>query len=90
MAAIRFILKKDKTNAKGEHPIVLRLADSNNKRTHFATGFYSTEQYFDTSIQGGHFYQGRGVKTFYVERKEEDGRTKQYSNKEAKIGRAHV
>ena len=83
MATIRIILKKDKTNAKGEHPIVLRLADSNNKRAHFATGFYSTEQYFDTSKNGGRFFQGRGVKSFNVERKEEDGRTKTYTNKEA-------
>ena len=83
MAATRIILKKDKTNAKGEHPIVLRLADSNNKRTHFSTGFYSTEKYFDTSSNGGHFFQGQGVKTFYVERKEEDGHIKRYSNKEA-------
>lgn len=83
MAAIRIILKKDKTNAKGEHPVVLRLADSNNKRAHFATGFYSTEQYFDTSLNGGLFFQGRGVKSFTVERKEEDGSTKVYTNKEA-------
>lgn len=83
MAAIRFILRKDKTNTKGEHPIVLRLADSNNRRAHFVTGFYTTEQYFDTSKDGGRFFQGRGVKSFNVERKEEDGRTKTYTNKEA-------
>ena len=84
MATIRVILRKEKTNAKGEHPVALRLADSNNKRAHFATGFNSTEQFFDTSKEGGgRFFQGRGVKTFYVERKEEDGRIKLYSNKEA-------
>ena len=84
MATIRIILRKEKTNAKGEHPVALRLADSNNKRAHFATGFNSTEQCFDTSKEGGgRFFQGRGVKTFYVERKEEDGRIKLYSNKEA-------
>ena len=59
MATIRTVLKKSKTNAKGEHPIVLRLADSDNKRTHFFTGFYSTEDKFDTSKDGGRFFQGR-------------------------------
>ena len=83
MATIRTVLKKSKTNAKGEHPIVLRLADSDNKRTHFFTGFYSTEDKFDTSKDGGRFFQGRGVKAFTVERKEEDGSTKTYTNKEA-------
>lgn len=83
MATIRTVLKKSKTNAKGEHPIVLRLADSDNKRTHFFTGFYSTEDKFDTSKDGGRFFQGRGVKAFMVERKEEDGSTKIYTNKDA-------
>ncbi len=83
MATIRTVLKKSKTNAKGEHPIVLRLADSDNKRTHFFTGFYSTEDKFDTSKDGGRFFQGRGVKAFTVERKEEDGSTKIYTNKDA-------
>ena len=83
MAAIRMILKKSKTNSKGEHPVLLRLADSDNKRATFTTGFYSTEKYFDTSKDGGRFFQGRGVKAFTVERKEEGGAVKQYSNKEA-------
>ena len=83
MATLRIILKKDKRNAEGEYPVVLRLADSDNKRAHFFTGFYSTEKYFDSSRDGGRFYQGKGVKAFDVERKEEDGRTKVYTNKEA-------
>lgn len=83
MATIRIILKKDKINANGEHPIVLRLADSENKRAHFSTGFSSTDQHFDSSKEGGRFYQGKGVRSFTVERKEEDGRTKVYTNKEA-------
>ena len=83
MAAIRIILKTDKTNAKGEHPVALRLADSNNKRAHFYTGFYSTDKYFDTSKDGGRFFQGRGIKQFSVERKEEGGVTQTYTNKEA-------
>jgi integrase len=83
MATVSVFLKKSKTNSKGEHPIVLRLADTENKRAYFATGFYSTEKYFDTSKDGGRFFQGRGVKAFTVERKEEDGSTKTYTNKEA-------
>lgn len=83
MAVIRIVLKKDKTNAKGEHPVVLRLADSDNKRAHFSTGFYATEKQFDASKSGGRFYQGRGIRPFNVERKEEDGRIKVYTNKEA-------
>lgn len=83
MATIRMILKKEKTNSKGEHPIALRLADADNRRVHFYTGFYSTEKFFDTSKNGGRFFQGKGVRAFYVERKEEDGSTKTYKNNEA-------
>ena len=84
MATVSTFLKKSKTNSKGEHPIVLRLADSDNKRAYFSTGFYSTEKYFDTSKEGGgRFFQGRGFKEFTVERKEEDGSTKIYTNKKA-------
>ena len=83
MAAIRIILRKDAPNKKGEYPICLRIADSNNKRINFVTGFYSTDKFFDSSRDGGRFFQGKGVKAFTVERKEEDGRLKVYTNKEA-------
>ena len=83
MATVSVFLKRSKTNSKGEHPIVLRLADTENKRAYFSTGFNSTEKHFDTSKEGGRFFQGRGVKSFTVERKEEDGSTKVYTNKEA-------
>lgn len=83
MATIRIVLKKEKTTPAGEHPVVLRLADSNNKRIQIATGFNSTERFFDTSKEGGRFFQGKGVKSFNVVRKEEDGSTKIYTNKEA-------
>lgn len=83
MAVIRIILRKNKKNSKGESPVVLRLADSDNKRAEFSTGFSSTEKYFDTSKEGGRFFQGKGVKAFTLERKEEDGRVKVYTNKEA-------
>lgn len=71
MATISIILKKSKTNSKGEHPVVLRLADNTNKRAYFSTGFSSTEKQFDTSC--GRFVQGRGHGSFNVQRKEEGG-----------------
>ena len=77
------ILRKEKQNSKGVAPVVLRLADSENKRSYFMTGFYTTDKYFDTSKEGGRFFQGKGVKAFTLKRKEEDGRTKEYTNKEA-------
>ena len=81
MATISIILKKSKTNSKGEHPVVLRLADNTNKRAYFSTGFSSTEKQFDTSC--GRFVQGRGHGSFNVQRKEEGGGTKEYTNKDA-------
>lgn len=83
MTALRMILRKEKQNSKGVAPVVLRLADSENKRSYFMTGFYTTDKYFDTSKEGGRFFQGKGVKAFTLKRKEEDGRTKEYTNKEA-------
>lgn len=81
MATISIILKKSKTNSNGEHPVVLRLADKTNKRAYFSTGFFSTDKQFDTSC--GRFVQGRGHGSFTVQRKEEGGGNKEYSNKEA-------
>lgn len=81
MATISIILKKSKTNANGEHPVVLRLADANNKRTYFSTGFSSTEKQFDVTC--GRFYQGRGIPAFTVKRKEDGGGVKDYTNREA-------
>ena len=83
MATISIILRKSKTNSKGEHPIVLRLADRGDKKAYFSTGFFSTEKRFDSGANGGRFIQGKGVKTFTVERKEEGGGIKTYTNKEA-------
>jgi site-specific recombinase XerD len=83
MSTVSTFLKKSKTNAKGEHPVVLRLADSGNKRVYFSTGFYATEKQFDTSSKGGRFFQGKGVRPFNLERKEEGGKTVAYTNKTA-------
>lgn len=81
MASISIFLKKSKTNSKGEHPVVLRLADSGNKRSYFSTGFTSSEKLFD--VEAGRFYQGKGIKSFFVSRKEDGGGVNTYSNKEA-------
>ena len=81
MATISIILKKSKTNSKGEHPVTLRLSDSNNKRAYFSTGFTCKENHFDSSC--GRFCQGRGVTSFKVLRKEDGGGVKEYSNREA-------
>ena len=50
---------------------------------YFSTGFYSTEDRFDSGPDGGRFIQGKGVKSFDVERKEEGGEIRVYKNKEA-------
>ena len=81
MAKVSIILKKSKTNSKGEHPVLLRLADNTNKRTTFSTGFSASETQFDTSC--GRFFQGRGRGSFSVLRNEDGGGTKKYTNKEA-------
>lgn len=78
MATVSTILKKNKSNDKGEHPIYLRLADSGDKKTYFFTGFYGTEKSFDT--KAGRYNQGKGIKAFDVERKEDGGAIKIYKN----------
>ena len=82
MAKIRTILKSS-TDADGNHPVLLMLSDRG-KRSYFATGFSSDAGKFDDSLEGGgRFVQGRGVKSFSIYRKEEDGSIVEYSNKEA-------
>lgn len=53
------------------------------QRSYFTTGFFAAPQEFDDGKDAGRFIQGRGIRAFLVERKEEDGSTKNYSNKEA-------
>lgn len=48
------------------------------------------EKEFDASKQGGRFHQGRGVRPFYVKRKEDDGSVKVYSNKDANVVLANM
>lgn len=81
MAKIRTILKSTK-DADGKHAVLLMLSDRG-KRAYFSTGFSASENEFDDSRKGGRFQQGRGIKVFNVERKEEDGSIKVYTNKEA-------
>lgn len=83
MATVSVFLKKSKSNSKGQHPLVLRIADSGNRRLYFSTGFYTSDEYFDSSSDGGRFFQGKGVKSFLIERREETGEVKSYTNKEA-------
>lgn len=91
------IIRHDTASGEGRQPIYLLLSDRG-KRKKFATGFTATEdewyyeefekRYRDGRVEKcrkdeGQFNQGRGVKEFLVERKEEDGSLKQYTNKDA-------
>ena len=81
MATIRSILKSSK-DADGRYPILLCISDRG-KRAYFSTGFSATEKEFEVTKDGGRYIQGKGIKKFYVDRKEEDGSIKSYSNMEA-------
>ena len=81
MATIRSILKSSR-DADGRYPILLCISDRG-KRAYFSTGFSATEKEFEVTKEGGRFIQGKGIKKFYVDRKEEDGSIKSYSNMEA-------
>lgn len=81
MTTIRIVLKSSGSK-NGRFPVMLRVSDRGD-REYFSTGFTATEKEFDGSKNGGRFLQGRGVRPFQVTRKEEDGSTKVYSNKDA-------
>lgn len=81
MAVIRTILKST-ADANGRHQVLLMLSERGT-RAYFTTGFTAGSDEFDASKEGGRFHQGRGVRAFTVERKEEDGSIKSYTNKEA-------
>lgn len=81
MATIRSIMKSTK-DADGRYPILLCISDRG-KRAYFSTGFSATEKEFEVTKEGGRYIQGKGIKKYYVERKEEDGSIKSYSNMEA-------
>ena len=81
MATIRSIMKSTK-DADGRYPILLCISDRG-KRAYFSTGFSATEKEFEVTKEGGRFIQGKGIKKFYVDRKEEDGSIQSYSNMEA-------
>ena len=66
----------------GRYPILLCISDRG-EREYFATGFNATKKEFDDSKHVGRFIQGRGIPSFNVERKEEDGSLRTYSNKTA-------
>lgn len=81
MAVIRTILKST-ADANGRHQVLLMLSERGT-RAYFTTGFTAGPDEFDASKDGGRIHQGRGVRAFTVERKEEDGSNKSYTNKEA-------
>ena len=81
MTKIRTLLKSS-ANADGRHQVLLVLSDRG-KREYFNTGFSATTKEFDASSKVGRFVQGRGIPAFKVERQEEDGSRKTYTNKEA-------
>ena len=81
MTKIRTILKSSK-RADGKQDVLLLLSDRG-KREYISTGFAATPKEFDADKSVGRFHQGKGIPTFHVERKEEDGSVKTYSNKEA-------
>ncbi len=81
MTKIRSILKSAK-DADGKYPVLLCISDRG-KRAYFSTGFSATEKQFEVSKEGGRFAQGKGIRKYYVERNEEDGSIKSYSNMEA-------
>lgn len=81
MTKIRTILKSSK-DADGRQQVLLLLSDRG-KRSYFPTGFTATPQEFDASKDVGRFIQGRGIPSFKVRRREEDGSLNTYNNKEA-------
>lgn len=81
MTTIRMVLKSSRRK-DGRSPVLLCVSDRG-EREYFATGFNATQKEFDGSKNVGRFVQGRGIPTFNVERKEEDGCLHTYSNKEA-------
>lgn len=79
MAKVSTILKSSK-RPDGRQQVLLRLSDQG-RRCYFTTGFSAIPEEFDED--GGRFVQGRGIRTFNLERKEENGSTKVYTNREA-------
>ena len=81
MTKIRTLLKSS-ANADGRHPVLLVLSDRG-KREYFKTGFSVLPKEFDSTKDMGRFVQGRGIPAFKVERQEDDGSKRTYTNKEA-------
>ena len=81
MTKIRTILKSVK-RSDGKQQVLLLVSDRG-QRGYFTTGFFAAPSEFDEGKEVGRFIQGRGVRGFRLERKEEDGSTKTYTNKEA-------
>ena len=81
MTKIRSILKST-PDSDGRYPVLLCISDRG-KRAYFSTGFSTTDKEFEVTQDGGRFIQGKGIKKFSIVRKEEDGSSKEYTNKDA-------
>jgi len=79
MAKTYFIMNTGRANKDGRFPINLRVCDKAKVKT-FATGFSAAANEWD----GKGFKQGKGVKKFSVQRREEGG-VKDYSNTDANV-----
>ena len=81
MTKIRTILKSS-PRSDGKRQVLLLVSDRG-ERAYFSTGFFADIKEFDDTKEVGRFIQGKGVRSFTVERKEEGGAIRRYSNKEA-------
>lgn len=81
MTKIRTILKST-PRADGMRQVLLLVSDRG-QRAYFSTGFFARPQDFDETKDAGRFIQGKGIKTFDVERKEDGGGIQVYTNKTA-------
>lgn len=81
MTKVRSILKST-MDADGRYPVLLCISDRG-KRAYFSTGFSTVEKEFEVTKEEGRFIHGKGIRSFSIDRKEEDGSIKRYTNKEA-------
>lgn len=81
MTKIRTILKSSK-KADGRQEVLLLVSDRG-VREYISTGFTATPKEFDASKDVGRYFQGRGIPTFRIDRREANGTIKSYTNKEA-------
>ena len=74
MTKIRTILKSS-PRSDGKRQVLLLVSDRG-ERAYFSTGFFADTKEFDDTKEVGRFIQGKGIRSFNVTCKEEDGGTK--------------